>query len=201
MGYRFVRNNIATSAEGGEISSQLSIRQFIHVISNLEPRNRMRRQLSSGQETSQTMSTFVSNLRKKTCQDTYWRQWITVTTGMFNGLSLCYLRSNQTLCSTVIFLVLVGETSFELCSLIERYVYIVSLQLGTIEPIDSEFSQNWKPRIVEIPLLSLWLGAIEAQWFRIQPELEARDRGDSPTCTITVIGSHWGPVIPNSARI
>jgi hypothetical protein len=28
-------------------------------------------------------------------------------------------------------------------------------------------------------LLSLWLGTTEAQWFRLRPELEAWDRGDS----------------------
>jgi hypothetical protein len=32
-----------------------------------------------------------------------------------------------------------------------------------LRPSDSDFSQNWKPGTGEIPLLSLWLGAIEAQ--------------------------------------
>jgi hypothetical protein len=41
-----------------------------------------------------------------------------------------------------------------------------------LRPSDSDFSQNWKPGTGEIPLLSLWLGAIE----------------------------HWGPVILTSAR-
>jgi hypothetical protein len=68
-----------------------------------------------------------------------------------------------------------------------------------LRPSDSDFGQNWKPGTGEIPLLSLWLGAIEAQWFRLRPELEARDRGDSPTPT--VVGRHWGPVIQTSARI
>jgi hypothetical protein len=48
-----------------------------------------------------------------------------------------------------------------------------------LRPMDSDFSQNWKPGTGEIHLLSLWLGAIEAQWFRLQPELETWDRGDS----------------------
>jgi hypothetical protein len=43
------------------------------------------------------------------------------------------------------------------------------------------------------------VGATEAQWFWLQPELEAWDRGDSPT--LTVVGCHWGPVILTSARI
>jgi hypothetical protein len=112
-----------------------------------------------------------------------------------------------------------------------------------LRPSDSDFSQNWKPGTREIPLLSrwlgtieageipllsrllgtieaqwfrlqpeleawdrgdslllLWLGAIEAQWFRLQPELEAWDRRDSPT--LTVVECHWaGQVIPTSARI
>jgi hypothetical protein len=68
-----------------------------------------------------------------------------------------------------------------------------------LRPSDSDFGQNWKPRTGEIPLISLWLGATEAQWFRLRPELEARDRGDSPT--LTVVGCHWGPLIPTSARI
>jgi hypothetical protein len=68
-----------------------------------------------------------------------------------------------------------------------------------LRPSDSDFSQNWKPRTGEIPLLSLWLGAIEAQWFWLQPELGAQDRGDSHT--LTVVGCHWGPDIPTSARI
>jgi hypothetical protein len=49
---------------------------------------------------------------------------------------------------------------------------------------DSDFSQNWKPRTEEIP------PPIEVQWFRLQPELEAQDRGDSPTLT----GGGWAPV-------
>jgi hypothetical protein len=92
---------------------------------------------------------------------------------------------------------------------------------------DSDFGQNWKPRTREIPLLSLWLGdteaqwfwlqpeledrarvipllslwlgATEAQWFRLQLELEAWDEGDSPT--LTVVWCHWGPVIQTLARI
>jgi hypothetical protein len=68
-----------------------------------------------------------------------------------------------------------------------------------LRPSDSDFSQNWKSRTGKIPLLSLWLGAIEAQWFRLQPELEAQDREDAPT--LTVVGCHWGPVIQTSARI
>jgi hypothetical protein len=44
-----------------------------------------------------------------------------------------------------------------------------------LRPSDSDFCQNWKPRTGEIHRLSLWLGAIEIQWFRLQPELEARD--------------------------
>jgi hypothetical protein len=44
-----------------------------------------------------------------------------------------------------------------------------------------------------------WLGATEAQWFRLQLELEAWDQGDSPTPT--VVGRHWSPVIQTSARI
>jgi hypothetical protein len=47
--------------------------------------------------------------------------------------------------------------------------------------------------------VSLWLGAIEAQWFRLWPELEAQDQGDSPT--LIAVGCHWGPVILTSARI
>jgi hypothetical protein len=62
-----------------------------------------------------------------------------------------------------------------------------------LRPSDSDFSQNWKPGTGEIPLLSLLLGATEAQWFRLQPELEAQDRGDSPT--LTAVGCHWGQVI------
>jgi hypothetical protein len=47
---------------------------------------------------------------------------------------------------------------------------------------------------------SLRLGAIEAQWFRLRPELEARDQqGDSPT--LTVVGCHWGPVIPTRPEL
>jgi hypothetical protein len=68
-----------------------------------------------------------------------------------------------------------------------------------LEPSDSDFSLNWKPRTGEIPLLSLWLGAIEAQWIWLQPELETRDQGE--THTLTVVGCHWGPVILTSARI
>jgi hypothetical protein len=64
---------------------------------------------------------------------------------------------------------------------------------------DSDFCQNWRPGTGEIPLLSLWLGIIEVQWFRLLPELAAWDRGDSPT--LTVAGRHWGPVIQTSARI
>jgi hypothetical protein len=45
--------------------------------------------------------------------------------------------------------------------------------------------------------VSLQLGAIEAQWFRLRPEME--DRGSSPT--LTGVGCHWGPVISTSARI
>jgi hypothetical protein len=59
----------------------------------------------------------------------------------------------------------------------------------SLRPGDYDIGQNWKPRIGEIPLLSLWLGASEAQWFRRRPELEARDRGDSPA--LTVIGRQW----------
>jgi hypothetical protein len=68
-----------------------------------------------------------------------------------------------------------------------------------LRPSYSDFSQNWKPRTGEIPLLSLWLGTIEAQWCWLQPELEDQDLGDSPT--LTAVGCHWGPVIPTSARI
>jgi hypothetical protein len=68
-----------------------------------------------------------------------------------------------------------------------------------LRPSDSDFSQNWKPGTGEIPLLSLWLGTIEVQWFGLQPELEAWDRRDCPT--LTVVGHHWGPVILTSARI
>jgi hypothetical protein len=68
-----------------------------------------------------------------------------------------------------------------------------------LRPSDSDFGQNWKPGTGEIILLSLRLGAIEAQWFRLRPELEARDRRDSPT--LTAIGRHWGSVIPISVRI
>jgi hypothetical protein len=38
-----------------------------------------------------------------------------------------------------------------------------------------------------------------AQWFWLQPELEAWDGGDSST--LTAVGCHWGPVIQTSARI
>jgi hypothetical protein len=62
-----------------------------------------------------------------------------------------------------------------------------------LRPSDSGCGQNWKLGTGVIHLLSLWLGAIEAQWFWLQPELEARDRGDSST--LTVVGCHWGPVI------
>jgi hypothetical protein len=70
-----------------------------------------------------------------------------------------------------------------------------------LRPSDSDLSQNWKPRTREILLLSLQLGAIEAQWFWLLPELEARarDQGDFPT--LTAVGCHWGPVILTSARI
>jgi hypothetical protein len=71
-----------------------------------------------------------------------------------------------------------------------------------MRPSDSDISQNWKPRTREISLLSLWLGATdmtEAQWFWLQPELEAQDQGDF--LTLTVVGCHWGPVILTSARI
>jgi hypothetical protein len=68
-----------------------------------------------------------------------------------------------------------------------------------LRPSDSDFSQNWKPGTRQILLLSLWLGMTEAQWFWLQPELEARDRGDSPT--LTLVGHDWGPVILTSARI
>jgi hypothetical protein len=47
--------------------------------------------------------------------------------------------------------------------------------------------------------ISLWLGTIEAQWFRRPPELETQDQGESPT--ITAVGHHWGPVILTSTRI
>jgi hypothetical protein len=100
-----------------------------------------------------------------------------------------------------------------------------------LRPSDSAFSQNWKPGTGETPLLSLWLGATEAQWFWLRPELEAWEWGDSPTLTVdgclwkiyeaqwfwirpeleawewgdsptlTVDGCLWGPVILNSARI
>jgi hypothetical protein len=48
---------------------------------------------------------------------------------------------------------------------------------------------------------SLWLGAIETQWFwLLWPELEAQDRGDS--LTLTMVGCHWDPVIRTTlARI
>jgi hypothetical protein len=81
--------------------------------------------------------------------------------------------------------------------LIERYVYHSGWV--PLRPSDSDFSQNWKPGTGEIPLLSMWLGANEAQWFRLQPELEACDQGDSPT--LTAVGCHRGPVIQTSARI
>jgi hypothetical protein len=48
-----------------------------------------------------------------------------------------------------------------------------------LRPRDSDFSQDWKPGTGEIPLLSLWFGAIEAQRFRLQPGLEAWDWGVS----------------------
>jgi hypothetical protein len=70
---------------------------------------------------------------------------------------------------------------------------------AALRPSHSDFGQNWRHGTGEIPLLSLWLGTIEAQWFRLRPELEARDRGDYPT--LTVVGYHWGPVILTSARI
>jgi hypothetical protein len=64
--------------------------------------------------------------------------------------------------------------------------------LGAImKPSDSDFGQNWKPRTGEIPLLSLWLGAIEAQWFRHRPVLEAQDRGDSPALWLGAIEAQW----------
>jgi hypothetical protein len=58
---------------------------------------------------------------------------------------------------------------------------------------DSDFSQNWSPGHGEITLLSLWLGAIYAQWFRLQPELEAQDRGNYPTLTAVMgaIEAQW----------
>jgi hypothetical protein len=80
----------------------------------------------------------------------------------------------------------------------ERFPY-THCSWAPLRPSDSDFSQNWKPRTREIPLLSLWLGTIEAQWFRFQPELEAQDWGDSPT--LTGVGYHWSPVIQISARI
>jgi hypothetical protein len=39
-----------------------------------------------------------------------------------------------------------------------------------------------------VRILSLLLDAIEAQWFRLRLELEARDVGDPPTHT--VVGRH-----------
>jgi hypothetical protein len=38
---------------------------------------------------------------------------------------------------------------------------VVGRQWG---PVSLDFNQNWKPGTEEIPLLSQWLGAIEAQW-------------------------------------
>jgi hypothetical protein len=68
-----------------------------------------------------------------------------------------------------------------------------------LRPSDSDFAQNWKPGTGEIPILSMWLAVIDAQWFWLWPEVEARDRGDSRT--LTVVGCHWGPVILTSARV
>jgi hypothetical protein len=84
-------------------------------------------------------------------------------------------------------------------SLIEHYLH--HCDWVTLRPSDSDFSQNWKPSTREIPLLSLRLSAmIDAQWFWLQPELEARDQGDSPT--LTAVECHdWRPVILTSARI
>jgi hypothetical protein len=97
---------------------------------------------------------------------------------------------------------------------IEAHVMLTSARIGSLgprrypysyygwvplRPSDFDFRENWKPGTGEIPLLSLWLGAIETQWFWLQGELEAWDRGDSPT--LTVVGCHWGPVILTKARI
>jgi hypothetical protein len=70
---------------------------------------------------------------------------------------------------------------------------------ASLRPSDSGFGQNWKPGTGEIPLLSLQLGVLEAQWFWLLPELEARDLGDSPT--LTAVGHPCGPVILTFARI
>jgi hypothetical protein len=43
-----------------------------------------------------------------------------------------------------------------------HYLTVVGCHWGPVIPTSS---QNWKPETGEIPLLSLWLGAIEAQWF------------------------------------
>jgi hypothetical protein len=61
---------------------------------------------------------------------------------------------------------------------------------ASLRPSDSDYGQNWKTETGEIPLLSLRLGVIEAEWFRLWPgaELEARDRGDSPT--LIAVGRH-----------
>jgi hypothetical protein len=58
---------------------------------------------------------------------------------------------------------------------------------------DSDFSQNGKPGTRAIPLLSLWLGAIEAQWFWLQPEWEARDYRAIPLLSLWlgVIEAQW----------
>jgi hypothetical protein len=65
----------------------------------------------------------------------------------------------------------------------------------SLRPSDYDFGQNWKPRTREIPLLSLQLGAIEAQWFWLWPKLEACDRGDSPTLrpSDSDFGQNWKP--------
>jgi hypothetical protein len=61
-----------------------------------------------------------------------------------------------------------------------------------MRPSDSDFSQNWEPETGEIPLLSLWLGAIETQWFRLWLKLEAWNRGDSSTLTaVGAIEAQW----------
>jgi hypothetical protein len=51
--------------------------------------------------------------------------------------------------------------SKDLHLLTERYAYHCGWV--SLRPSDSDFGQNWKPEIGEIPLLSLWLGTNEAQ--------------------------------------
>jgi hypothetical protein len=70
----------------------------------------------------------------------------------------------------------------------------------SLRPSDSDYiGQNWMAGTGEIPLLSLWLGVIEAQWFWLHwPELEAWDRLDS--LTLTMVRCHWGPVLARTGN-